>query len=340
MPEFLGDYLSFLLKVLTLLMALGLLVSVLAAVKRSRFQQEQLEVESLGERQTELQDALQEQLLDDKTFKKQLKARQKEEKKQLSALAEKPRVFVLDFKGDLDASRAPALGREISLLLDLLRPMDEVVVRLESAGGFVHSYGHAAAELQRLRDRDIHLTVCVDRVAASGGYMMACTASKLLAAPFAVIGSIGVVAELPNFHRLLKKHDVDYEVLTAGEYKRTLTLLGENTEEGRQKFLDDLAEAHGLFKSYVQRCRPQLNIDQVAKGEIWYGEQALGLKLVDRLMTSEAYLLERQREARVFSVRLKKPQPLAEKLAGQTSRALEKRLLAWWPRLQNPFTRH
>src|SRR5690606_9508445 len=128
-----------------------------------------------------------------------------------------------------------------------------VVVRLESAGGFVHSYGHAAAELQRLRDRDVHLTVCVDRVAASGGYMMACTASKLLAAPFAVIGSIGVVAELPNFHRLLKKHDVDYEVLTAGEYKRTLTLLGENTEEGRQKFLDDLAEAHGLFKSYVQR---------------------------------------------------------------------------------------
>ncbi|SFX10646.1 serine protease SohB [Marinospirillum alkaliphilum DSM 21637] len=337
--ELLGEYLVFLLKTLTLLAGLGLLVVILVSVQRSRMQQEQLEVESLNEHHEAMQDALQEQWLDAKAFKQMLKAKHKKDKQQQQERAERPRVFVLDFKGDLDAGRAPLLGREISLLLALLRPQDEVVVRLESAGGFVHSYGHAAAQLQRLRERDIRLTVCVDRVAASGGYMMACTAHTLLATPFAVIGSIGVVAELPNFHRLLKSHEVDYEVLTAGEYKRTLTLFGENTEEGRSKFLQDLEQAHQLFKSWVQGCRPQLNIDQVAKGEVWYGEQALALQLVDRLCTSEAYLLERMQEAEVFKVQLKKREPLAERIAGQAAAVLEKRLLAWWPKLQAPFTR-
>lgn len=337
MLELLGDYLIFLLKVLTLLVAVGLVVALVAATRRDRTQQEQLQVECLNERLEALQDGLQEQWLDGKAFKRHLKSRQKAEKQQQETLAERPRVFVLDFKGDLDASRAPVLGREITLLLDLLRPEDEVVVRLESAGGYVHSYGHATAQLQRLRERDVRLTVCVDRIAASGGYMMACTASQLLVAPFAIIGSIGVVAELPNFHRLLKKHDVDYEVLTAGEYKRTLTLMGENTEAGRKKFLEDLEQTHQLFKSHVQQARPQLDVNQVARGEVWYGEQALALKLVDRLVTSEAYLLERQKAAGIYQVQLKKREALAERLAGQALNVVERRLLAWWPRLQAPF---
>lgn len=339
MPEFIVDYLSFLLKALTLVIAVILLLSLAAAVKRSRGSQEQLEVDSLNDRLEEQQEELQEQWLEGKSLK-QLRKRLKQQKKQRQEKKpEAPRVFVLDFKGDLAASKAGSLGREINCLLGLLRPADEVVVRLESAGGYVHSYGYAAAQLQRLRDQQIKLTVCVDKVAASGGYMMACTATHLLAAPFAVIGSIGVVAEMPNLHRLLKKHDVDYDVLTAGEYKRTLTLLGENTEEGRQKFVDDLEATHQLFKSYVQRHRPELDIDRVAKGEIWYGEQAVGLKLVDQLMTSDDYLLKKVAESEVFSVQLKRPSPWVEKVTSQAARAIEQRVLRWWPSVHLPFKR-
>lgn len=337
MWELLAEYVGFLLRIVTLLVALVILIISVAAVKRSREGDEQLQVQELNERQQDLQLSLQEEWLDTKAIKKLHKEREKKAKADLASQSTKPRVFVLDFKGDLDASQAPVLGREISLLLGLLRPEDEVVVRLESAGGYVHSYGHATAQLQRLRDKNIALTVCVDRVAASGGYMMACTASKLLVAPFAILGSIGVVAEVPNVHRLLKKHEVDYEVLTAGDYKRTLTVFGENTPEGKQKFLDDLEQTHQLFKSYVKRCRPQLEIDTVAKGEVWYGEQALDLQLVDALQTSEAYLLARQDEARVFKVRLKKPLNLTERIAGGTASVLEGRLLSWWPKLQATF---
>lgn len=337
MWELLAEYVGFLLRIVTLLVALVILIVSVTAIKRSREGDEQLQVQELNERQQDLRLSLQEEWLDSKAIKKLHKEREKKAKADLASQSTRPRVFVLDFKGDLDATQAPVLGREISLLLGLLRPEDEVVVRLESAGGYVHSYGHAAAQLQRLRDKNLALTVCVDRVAASGGYMMACTATKLLVAPFAILGSIGVVAEVPNVHRLLKKHEVDYEVLTAGDYKRTLTVFGENTPEGKQKFLDDLEQTHQMFKSYVKRCRPQLAIDKVAKGEVWYGEQALALQLVDALQTSEAYLLERQAEARVFKVRLKKPLNFTEKIAGSTAGVLEGRLLSWWPKLQATF---
>lgn len=339
MPEFIIDYLSFLLKVLTFVIALVVLLSLAAAVKRSRAGQEQLEIHSLNDHLEEQQEELQEQWLEGKLLKQERKRIKQKKKQRQEKKSEAPRVFVLDFKGDLAATKAGALGREISCLLGLLRPADEVVVRLESAGGYVHSYGYAAAQLQRLRDQQVKLTVCVDKVAASGGYMMASTATQLLAAPFAVIGSIGVVAEMPNLNRLLKKHDVDYEVLTAGEYKRTLTLLGENTEEGRKKFIDDLEATHQLFKSYVQRNRPELEIDRVAKGEIWYGEQAVGLKLIDQLMTSDDYLLKKLAEAEVFSVQLKRPSPFVERVTSQAARVVELRLLSWWPKLQLPFRR-
>lgn len=337
MWEIFSEYAVFLLKVVTFLVAAVVLVVLMVSLKRGREGEEQLQVVELNARQQALQDDLQEAWLEDKSVKQLHKERDKKAKVQEASHAAKPRVFVLDFKGDLDASQAAVLGREISLLLGVLRPEDEVVVRLESAGGYVHSYGHATAQLQRLRDKNVSLTVCVDRVAASGGYMMACTASKLLVAPFAVLGSIGVVAEVPNVNRLLKKHDVDYDVLTAGDYKRTLTVFGENTPEGKQKFIDDLEKTHALFKSFVQRCRPQLDIEKVTKGEVWYGEQALDLLLVDALQTSEAYLLERQETARVFNVKLKRPLNLTEKIAGQTIGIFESRLLSWLPKLQATF---
>ena len=193
--------------------------------------------------------------------------------------------FVLDFHGDIKATEVQQLREEISTLLTVAKPEDEVIVRLESSGGMVHAYGLAAAQLVRIKEAGLHLTVCIDKVAASGGYMMACVADKILAAPFAVVGSIGVVAQVPNFHDLLEKHDIDVEVFTAGKYKRTVTVFGENTEEDKQKFQQELEETHKLFKDFVRKYRPSLDVEQVATGEHWYGEDAITRNLVDALQT-------------------------------------------------------
>lgn len=232
-------------------------------------------------------------------------------------------VWVLDFRGDIKASGVGRLAEEISAIIAAAMKGDEVVVRLESPGGLVHSYGLAAAQMDRLRDAGLTTTVCVDKVAASGGYLMACAADQLRAAPFAVLGSIGVVAQLPNFHRLLKRHDIDVELLTAGEYKRTLTVFGENTEEGRNKFKADLDNIHQLFKSHVAERRPQLDIEAVATGETWYGRDAIAKGLIDALGTSEAYLISRMEEARVISMRLEARHPMGERLGMAVSKGVE-----------------
>ncbi len=234
-----------------------------------------------------------------------------------------PTVWVLDFHGDIKASGTGQLAEEVSAVLGVAGQGDEVVVRLESAGGLVHGYGLAAAELDRLREAGLSTTVCVDKVAASGGYLMACAADQLRAAPFAVLGSIGVVAQLPNLHRLLKRHDIDVELLTAGRYKRTLTVFGENTEEGREKFREDLETTHELFKRHVAERRPGLDIDAVATGEIWYGSDALIRGLVDALGTSEAYLMERMQQARVIRLTLEHKHTLGERLGTAVSRGVE-----------------
>ena len=215
---------------------------------------------------------------------------------------DKKRVFVLKFNGNVSASAVTNMREEVTAILTQATANDEVVVKLESSGGMVHSYGLASSQLDRLRKQGIPITICVDKVAASGGYMMACVGDKILAAPFAVIGSIGVVAQLPNFHRLLKKNDVDFELLTAGEHKRTLTIFGENTEQGREKFIEDLQDTHQLFKSYVAERRPQININKVATGEVWFGTRALELALVDELMTSDEYLTHCAKESKVYEI--------------------------------------
>lgn len=265
--------------------------------------------------------------------KKLLKAFQNEDKKRQKIhktdqnTAQEPRVWVLDFHGDLKASQTEHFAQEVSAIIDIAAKDDEVVVRLESAGGLVHAYGLAAAQLDRLRTAGLTTMVCIDKVAASGGYMMACTAQHIKAAPFAVVGSIGVVAQIPNIHRLLKRHDIDVELLTAGKYKRTLTVLGENTEEGKEKFLEDLENTHRLFKSYVAERRPAMDIDALATGEIWYGSEALPQLLVDSVGTSEAYLVERMAKARVFTVKLELPKTFSRKLGLAVSEGVEKAAL-------------
>ena len=230
------------------------------------------------------------------------------------------KIFVLDFKGDIQASAVENLREEITLILATAKAgRDRVVVRLESPGGMVHGYGLAAAQLVRLRDAGFHLTICVDKVAASGGYMMACIANEIISAPFAVVGSIGVVAQVPNFNRLLKQHNVDFELYTAGQYKRTVTMFGENTPEGKAKFEEELQQTHVLFKHFVEKYRPQLNVDKVATGEHWYGQDALDLNLVDKLETSDEYLLALLPQHDVYVINTRKKATLGEKLGLQAA---------------------
>ncbi|MGM7371337.1 protease SohB, partial [Acinetobacter baumannii] len=225
------------------------------------------------------------------------------------------KIFVLDFIGEIQASAVENLREEITLILATAKAgRDRVVVRLESPGGMVHGYGLAAAQLVRLRDAGFHLTICVDKVAASGGYMMACIANEIISAPFAVVGSIGVVAQVPNFNRLLKEHNVDFELYTAGQYKRTVTMFGENTPEGKAKFEEELQQTHVLFKHFVEKYRPQLNVDKVATGEHWYGQDALDLNLVDKLQTSDEYLLALLPQHDVYVINTRKKATLGEKL--------------------------
>ncbi|RMS57257.1 hypothetical protein ALP65_02120 [Pseudomonas aeruginosa] len=188
-------------------------------------------------------------------------------------------------------------------------------------------------QLDQQTQAGVPLTVCVDKVAASGGYMMACIGDRILSAPFAILGSIGVVAQLPNVHRLLKKHDIDFEVLTAGEYKRTLTVFGENTEKGREKFQEDLEVTHELFKNFVAHYRPQLNMDEIATGEVWLGQAALGKLLVDELKTSDEYLAEQARERDVYQVQFVERKSLQERVGLAASVVIDRVLVTWWGRL-------
>ena len=234
------------------------------------------------------------------------------------------KIFVLDFKGDIQASAADTIREEITLILATANAgHDRVVVRLESPGGMVHGYGLAAAQLVRLRDAGFNLTICVDKVAASGGYMMACIANEIISAPFAVVGSIGVVAQVPNFNRLLKQHNVDFEMYTAGQYKRTVTMFGENTPEGKAKFEEELQQTHALFKHFVERYRPSLNVEQVATGEHWYGEDARALNLVDKLQTSDEYLLGLLAQHDVYVINTRKRPTFGEKLGLQAAQMAE-----------------
>uniref|UniRef100_UPI003C7994ED protease SohB n=1 Tax=Pseudomonas veronii TaxID=76761 RepID=UPI003C7994ED len=334
--DFLAEYASFLAKTVTLVVAI-LVVLISFAALRSKGRRKsagQLQVSKLNDFYKGLRERLESTVLDKDQLKALRKSESKPEKKNSKKKPEaKPRVFVLDFDGDIKASATESLRHEITGLLSLATPKDEVVLRLESGGGMVHSYGLASSQLARIRQAGVPLTVCIDKVAASGGYMMACIGEKIISAPFAILGSIGVVAQLPNVNRLLKKHDIDFEVLTAGEYKRTLTVFGENTEKGREKFQEDLDITHQLFKNFVSRYRPQLAIDEVATGEVWLGVAALDKQLVDELQTSDEYLATKAKTAEVFHLHYSERKSLQERVGLAASGSVDRVLLTWWSRL-------
>jgi len=342
--EWIAEYGVFLLKSATVLVALVMFVGFLASLsqrQRSDQREGHVKIQSLNDdHEDNLDDFLasvlepdvyKQRKKDEKKVKKaEAKALKKGGKKDSSTESARPRVFVLDFDGDIKASAVEGLRKEISTLIANKAEGDSVILRLESPGGMVHSYGLAASQLNRIKSAGIKLIVSVDAVAASGGYMMACVADEIIAAPFSVIGSIGVVAQVPNVHRLLKKNDVDVEVLTAGKYKRTLTVLGENTEEGRQKFIDDLESTHTLFKGFVQEHRPTLDIENVATGEIWYGKEALEKGLVDRIATSDDLILDALKTSQVFRVSYEHKKSLAERLGFAAEQGVVKAFEQLW----------
>mgnify|MGYP005986092627 FL=1 len=316
--EFLAEYGLFLAKALTVVISFALIIGI-AVSAGHKGDGEKLKVEYLNKKLSALKSHLQESVLD----KKQLKQIKKDQKKNKDE-EPKRKVYVLDFNGDIKATDSKQLKEEITALLSLKDHVDEVVVKLESGGGMVHQYGYAASQLDRIKKQGIPLTVCVDKVAASGGYMMAVVADKIIAAPFAVIGSIGVIAQVPNFNRLLKKNDVDFEVHTAGEYKRTLTMFGENTDKAREKFKEDLQDVHGLFKHFIDSHRNAVDLEKVANGDVWYGQDAIKENLVDDIKTSDEYLLDACNDADVYLLSSKKKVGLAQKLGLAASAGISK----------------
>ena len=348
--EFLIEYGLFLAKAVTVVAAVGIILALIVAAgqRGQRKDKGHIEVTKVNDTYAHMRDALKAAVLppeqvksEGKSEKKRRKKAKAEEKKALKQAkdeahpAHKKRIFVLNFHGDIKASATASLKEEISTVLAIADSDDEVVVCLESGGGMVHSYGLASSQLARITKKDVALTVCVDKVAASGGYMMACVADRILAAPFAVLGSIGVIAQLPNFHRLLKKNAIDFEMLTAGEYKRTLTVFGENTEKGREKFIEDLEDTHELFKAFVSEHRQQVDIDKVATGEVWFGRRALQHKLVDDLQTSDEYITAQLDDADIYQVEFVHKKTLPEKLGLAAEQSIDRLLLAWWQRLQS-----
>lgn len=346
--QWLSEYGLFLAEAVTVVVAIGAIILMIVRARHggSGEREARLKIRPWHERMQHLQRELGQAGLEDAERTANAKARAKKEKQEAKSLKKalkakakrKPsddvqdqdstagrRVFVLDFVGDIKATGVESLAEQVTALEGVLTDKDEVVLRLESGGGLVHAYGLAAAQLDRLRAAGARLTITVDKVAASGGYMMACAADHVVAAPFAVIGSIGVVAQVPNVHRLLKKHDVDVEILTAGRYKRTLTMLGENTEEGREKFLSDLARTHDLFKQHVGSRRPQLDVEAVSQGDIWYGSEAIAIGLIDEVGTSQALLAGYlKQDLKIFEVSLEKPRRMMDRFGKGVTLSLDR----------------
>ncbi len=356
MGEFFFNYGLFFFKLLTFFLLFVAAVIILTSLGgRGRRENGTITVTNINEQLDFSRDVLQSMVLDPADLKeseKKKKKKQKLEAKEKKAAAKQAaknrgdgttivdekkrrRVYTLDFTGDIRASQVENLRREITAILSMADVYDEVLVRVESGGGTVHGYGLAAAQLQRVRDKNITLTVSVDKVAASGGYLMACVANKIIAAPFAIIGSIGVMAQIPNVNRLLKRYDIDVELVTAGEYKRTLTVLGENTEKGRQKFISDLEVIHDQFKNFISRFRPQTVIADVATGEVWSGEAAVRMKLVDEIGTSDDYLVDCCDQADVYRVKYEEKKSLPEKLGLAAEASIDRVVEKWLQRACN-----
>jgi serine protease SohB len=333
--EFLYEYGLFLAKTITFVLAVvAIIITIAGAAMKQQHKKGDLDITDLSEEFEETEQDIMHALLskdelkekekkDKKVAKEKAKADKKSAKNNEDKASVKSHVFVLDFNGSIDAKEVSSLREEVTAILSVATKQDEVFLRLESGGGMVHGYGLASSQLDRLRQHDIDLTVSVDKVAASGGYMMACVANKIISAPFAILGSIGVIAQVPNFNKLLKKHDVEFEQFTAGEFKRTVTMFGENTEKGKQKFVEELEETHVLFKDFVNEHRPSLDIEKVATGEHWFGTTALALGLVDVIQTSDDYLQAKSKTHKVVAIKYEVKKGLADKFSKAASLSAE-----------------
>ena len=351
--EFLLDYGLFLTKIITVVAAIiVLLIIVKSAGGKSGVAKGELEITNLSEQHKQSVEQLEHHLHDgafikarDKAVKKEEKEKNKSREKAIKQASKdgsldskrEPHLFVLDFNGSIDAKEVASLREEVTAILAVSREGDEVLLRLESGGGMVHGYGLASSQLDRIKAAGLPLTISVDKVAASGGYMMACVADKIVAAPFAIVGSIGVIAQIPNFNKLLKKHDIEYEQLTAGEYKRTLTMFGENTDKARDKFKQELEETHILFKDFIREHRPNLDLDNVATGEHWFGTQAKELGLVDDISTSDDIVVAACKNKTVLSVHYVQKKKLADKLASVAGKVADSVILKLAERGQKPI---
>jgi len=324
MTEFFAEYGLFLLKAITIVVAIVVVMVAAAAVGKRASHHEGLEIESLNKKYQLLASALKQAVMKKADWKAEAKAEKARDKADAKSEEKRSRAFVIDFKGDLKASAVPSLREEVNAVLEVATPDDQIIVRLENYGGVVHEHGLAASQLARIRDRQIPLIIAVDKVAASGGYLMACVASKIVAAPFAILGSIGVIAQLPNFNRLMDSHGIDFEQITAGKYKRNVTIFGKNTDEDRAKLKEELEDVHNLFKGAVSKYRPDLDLDKIATGEHWYGTRAIELGLVDEIKTSDELLSELARDTDLYRVAYKIKQPLQKRLMANVDGVLEK----------------
>ena len=330
--EFLIDYGLFLAKAVTVVVCLIVVIGFAVAVstRHKAHAKDHIEIENLNRKLEEMTDSLETAILPKKILKQKRKEKKQKHKAEIKQAEKAPeewrkRIFVLDFHGDIRGSAVASLREEITAVLTVARPTDEVLVRLESGGGMVHAYGLAASQLARIKQRGIPLTVAVDKIAASGGYLMACVADQILAGPFAIVGSRGVLAQIPNFHRLLKSHDIDFEQIMAGEYKRTVTLFGETTDKAREKLREEIEDTHALFRDFVGTYRPALDLKRVSTGEHWHGTRALELKLVDEIRTSDDYLLTSSDVCDLYRVKFTARKTLAERIASMMSRAANAR---------------
>lgn len=328
MTDFIFNYGLFLAKTFTIVLAITVLALFILYLsgRRQGDRADSMEVRKLNNKYDDLAMLMNASMLHKDGFKKYLKG----EKEKLKGLVKdikhgerKKRIYVLNFHGDIRASAVTSLREEITAVLTVATEDDEVFVRLESGGGVVHGYGLGASQLMRIRDKNIPLTVSVDKVAASGGYMMACVGNRILAAPFAIIGSIGVIAQVPNFNKVLKKHDIEYDQFTAGEFKRTVTMFGENTDEAKAKFHEEIEDIHALFKDFIVRHRPAVDIVKVSTGESWPGTRALEHQLVDELKTSDDYLLESSKVADIYEITYKSKKSLAGKIGFRVQQLLD-----------------
>jgi serine protease SohB len=332
MTEFFAEYGLFLLKTVTIVVAIVIIIGSAAAAGRRAAHQEGLEIEDLNKKYRTMADVLRKAVMKKADWKKEAKAEKERIKAEAKSGASKSKAFVIDFRGDLKATAVSSLREEVTAVLSVAGPKDQVVVRLENHGGVVHEHGLAASQLVRIREREIPLTIVVDKVAASGGYLMACVADRLVAAPFAILGSIGVLAQIPNFNRLLDEHGIDFEQITAGKYKRTVTIFGKNTDEDRAKLKEELEDVHQLFKGAVARYRPDLDLDKIATGEHWYGTRALELGLADELKTSDELLAELAPNHDIYKLTYKIRQPLQKRLMAGADALAERFDSATWKR--------